>query len=229
MASVLVTFAVREESGPFQRRIGSRPDLKLLLTGIGRRNAERTVRRALADGFPELLLTCGFAGALHPELTVGTVIFSEEQDPPAGTDPVGRGSLAPPALAAALLALGARPAKIHCAGRVAVTAEEKRELRRRTGADAVEMESGIICALCRERGIRSATVRVISDSAEEDLPLDFNRLLDAGQNLSYGKLALALVKAPQKASALLRLQRQTRAAAEKLAAVLLGVIPPGRT
>jgi len=30
------------------------------------------------------------------------------------------------------------------------------------------------------------------------LPLDFNRLMDAGQNLRYGKLALALAKSPGK-------------------------------
>ena len=207
--SLLLTFAVKEESGPFQKLAGSRPDLRLLLTGIGQRNAERTIRQALAGPLPKLVLTCGFAGGLNPELAAGAVIFSADEDS---------------ALSPALLAAGARPARFHCADRVAVTAEEKRALRQSTGADAVEMESRVIRAHCRERGIPGATVRVISDAADENLPLDFNRLLDAQQNLSYGKLALTLAKTPGKMPALLKLQRQTQAAAETLAGVLTRVL-----
>jgi hypothetical protein len=63
-------------------------------------------------------------------------------------------------------------------------------------------------------------VRVILDTAEEDLPLDFNQLMNARQQMDYGKLALALARSPGKLGALLRLQKQSRAAAEALAAVL---------
>jgi hypothetical protein len=63
-------------------------------------------------------------------------------------------------------------------------------------------------------------VRVILDTANEDLPLDFNQLMTADQKMSYGKLALALAKSPGKVGALLRLRQQTEAAAGKLAEVL---------
>ena len=67
-------------------------------------------------------------------------------------------------------------------------------------------------------------MRVISDTANEDLPLDFNRLMDADQNMRYGKLTAALLKSPGKIGALLKLQKQTQAAAEQLAQVLAKVL-----
>ncbi len=82
------------------------------------------------------------------------------------------------------------------------------------------MESAAIHAVCAERGIPCATVRVISDTANEDLPLNFNTLAKPDKSLDYGKLFLAIAKSPGKIRALMKLQKQTRFAAERLAEVL---------
>lgn len=206
---VLACFAVTEEAGAFRRLVGDRRDVKVILVGIGKRNAERAIRAALAEERPALVLTCGFAGGLRPDLATGTVVFAAD----------GETKLEP-----ALLAAGAKPARFLCADRVAATAAEKAALRKSTGADAVEMESGVICAVCREQKIPCATVRVILDTAQEDLPLDFNHLMTADQKLSYGKLAVALAKAPGRIGALLKLQQQSKTAGEKLGNVLAAVL-----
>ena len=253
MASLLITFAVKEESRPLYNLIGERSELQILLTGIGQRNAGKAFGKALAEQSPKLVLTCGFAGGLNPELAAGSVVFSVDENltspmnpPPTppregirisdarGQFPSWEGSgvgsevqkfaIQPDRLASVLLAAGARPARFQRVERVVATATEKRALRQQTGADAVEMESGVIRATCGRRNIASATVRVICDAANQDLPLDFNFLMDAEQELSYAKLALALARSPRKICALLELQKQTQAAAERLAEVLAKVL-----
>ena len=208
---MLVCFAVKEEAEAFQRLARQRENVKVLLVGMGKRNAERAIRAALAEERPALVLTCGFAGGLSPEWTTGTVLF--ETDPQTGVEP-------------ALLAAGAKPGRFHCAERVATTAEEKRALRTSTSADAVEMESQVIRAVCRGQKTPSATVRVILDTAEEDLPLDFNQLMTADQKLSFAKLTVALAKSPAKVGALLKLRRQSQVAAAKLGQVLARITAP---
>jgi len=208
-AKTLICFALEEEAAALPQIIWNWR-ATVLITGIGRQNAEKVVRGFLALNSPERVFTCGFAGGLNPELANGAVVFATDDAQ----------------LREKLLGAGARPAKFFCSTRIATLAAEKLELRRATGADAVEMESEAIHAVCRERGIPCATVRAISDTANEDLPLDFNRLSNPDLSLNYGKLALAVAKSPRRIPALLRLQRNSRFAAERLAAVLAKVIWP---
>lgn len=205
---ILVCFALKEEAGAFGKQVAGRNDVFVLLTGIGRTNAERTVRGFLERSPGALVLTCGFAGGLNPELKIGDVIFLTVD----------------PTLDASLDRAGAKPAGFFCSSRMVTTAREKAELRQITGADAVEMESEAIHALCRERGLPCATVRVISDTADEDLPLDFNQVAKSDLSLDYRKLALAIAKSPGTIPALLRLQRNCRFAAQRLADTLVQVI-----
>lgn len=202
---ILVCFAVKEEAGAFKRMAGARANVLTLLTGMGKANAGRAIRGALESRKPGLVLSCGFAGGLRPDLATGTVVFAADGQ----TE-----------LESALVNAGAQRAKIHCSERVASTVGAKRALRDTTSADAVEMESQIICGICQEQKIPCAIVRVILDTADEDLPLDFNALMTVDQRMDYGKLALALIKSPGKIGELLRLQKQSRLAAQRLGEVL---------
>ena len=99
--STLICFALKEEAAPFQKVTAAQAAL-ILITGIGRQNAEKSVREFLAGGAsvppsrsqdqarlartlasPDLVLTCGFAGGLNPDLKIGDVVF-EVQSPKSG-------------------------------------------------------------------------------------------------------------------------------------------------
>jgi len=250
---LLICFALKEEAAPFRKITMGKPGISILITGIGRRNAENSVRDFLSASSTELVLTCGFAGGLNPALKLGDVVFEVANAPlapslsPPGVERVsGRtgegfngdvgkriaGNKSEPTdvgcynLRDKLLAAGAKPAKFFCADHITTTVAEKKKLRDETRADAVEMESAAIHAVCTERGIPCATVRVISDTANEDLPLDFNTLAKPDKSLDYGKLLLAIAKSPRKVGALMKLQKQTRFAAERLAEVLAKIVFP---
>ncbi|MDW8310585.1 MAG: hypothetical protein RMK20_14515, partial [Verrucomicrobiales bacterium] len=60
--------------------------------------------------------------------------------------------------------------------------------------------------------------------ADEDLPLDFNAFLTAGGRVNYVRLALVLARSPGRIRAVLRFQRRVKAAADRLAEVLLKVL-----
>jgi adenosylhomocysteine nucleosidase len=211
---ILICFALKEEAAPFRKMaIGkAQTDTSILLTGIGRQNAEKSLREFLSKNSPELVFTCGFAGGLNPDLKLGEVVFE-----------IGNRKSE---IGNQLIAAGAKSSKIFCADRIATTIVEKKKLRDETGADAVEMESAAIQEICAERGIPCATVRVISDTAGEDLPLDFNALAKPDKNLDFGKLFFAVAKSPGKIPALMKLQKQTNFAAQKLANVLEKIIFP---
>lgn len=201
----LVCFAVRAEASHFHPVPAER--CRIVISGMGRRNAAAAIAEALASYSPRLVLTCGFAGGLNPALQRGDVLFD------AGGD-----------LARHLVELGAHAGTFQCADQIAIRAADKQQLRRGFQADAVEMESGIIRALCRERGIAAATVRVISDDAATDLPLDFNRLSKPDGNISYARLAAALVRSPGAIPRLMQFQRDLDLCSRRLASVLEGLL-----
>jgi adenosylhomocysteine nucleosidase len=200
----LVCFALEQEAAPFRIMAMKIPDVAILITGMGPKNADAAVRRFLAKHLPKVVLSCGFAGGLDPALKSGDVVFMTGY----------------PALEERLVTVDAILADFVSLPRIATTAAEKKQLRAETGAAVVEMESGAILAVCRESRIPCAMVRVISDTADEDLPLDFNKLVNAETKLNYAKLVWAIIKVPRKIGALIELHRKTSTAAHKLAEAL---------
>src|SRR5262245_47657284 len=90
---ILITFAVAQEMHPFKRYADSLPACKLLVTGMGRRNAEATLSRTLADLTPSVVISSGFAGGLDPDLAVGQVVFDADEESGLSTSLEGTGAV----------------------------------------------------------------------------------------------------------------------------------------
>jgi adenosylhomocysteine nucleosidase len=128
-----------------------------------------------------------------------------------------------PSLAVADIFIPASAGELVTTDRVITTAGEKRDLRASTGARAVDMEAATVADCARRAGLPFHCVRVVSDAAGEDLPLDLNRTRGSSGRFSTSKiLAAALRKPITRVPALIALARNSAKASETLGAYLAG-------
>jgi adenosylhomocysteine nucleosidase len=196
----LVCFAVKEEAQYFKPN----SETEVLITGMGSENARVALSKYFESKSPACVITAGFAGGLDPTLQLGAVVFNSQDT----------------SMSKVLQNQGARGCNFLFTESVAVTAAQKKLLRLRSGADAVEMESATIAEVCREANIQCSIVRVISDTSQEDLPLDFNRIMTSNKRISIVKLSLHIITSPAKIPKLIQFRNKTIFAAKQLGAAL---------
>lgn len=198
-SGILKRFGPAERIGwsgaKFARQVSKDGDRWLLVAnGPG----PRCVREALGKRM-ELsgIINTGFCGALDPSLRVGDIVVWG--DVPCATR-AARG-------------------EISSSDRVVVTAEEKRRLREKTGAIAAEMEAGAVREIAAEWGVPFYCVRAVSDTAGEDMPLDFNLYRNSAGRFSLPRITVAAISRPfTRIPALRRLEANCNAASESLGA-----------
>ena len=108
---------------------------------------------------------------------------------------------------------------------------EKRRLADRHNADAVDMESAAVAAVCAEKGVPFLAVRAVSDDVDTALSPELVKLLSGG-NVSLWRAMRALLGRPSLLGEFRRLARDTKIAANNLADALAEIVadaqPPPR-
>jgi adenosylhomocysteine nucleosidase len=228
---ILVTFAVEAEFAPWRRarqfvkrtngsmeyfvaRIGD-ANVNVVLTGVGGKSAWLETTRIVWGGDIDICVSSGLAGALRAEYQLGDILAAKEVQAVSWKRIVASDTR--------LIQLaeehGARAVgSFYSADRVIGSASEKRELGR--VADAVEMESGEVLYEASVFGAKVIAIRGISDAVDEDLPLDFNRVMTQAGEVSIPKVLGEVVRHPTSVPALVRFGKQSRTAAEKLGVFL---------
>lgn len=174
---ILVTFAVPQESREFLAQLSHAGSLGpatvgnlgveevgVLHTGMGAKSAGEAVRKAIAELQPASVIAAGFAGGLLAELEDGQVIAAEN---------LSTASLLqrlPPEV---------RRVRLTSVVHALDTPEDKARVRGETGADAVDLESMAIAEACAETHTPVLVLRIISDAADEPLPLPADVAYDA--------------------------------------------------
>jgi adenosylhomocysteine nucleosidase len=146
------------------------------------------------------VISFGLCGALDPSLKVGDVVVGDSvADPDDGF----------PADAAWAQRIvqgvpGARLGTFARAEQVVGSPEEKAELRRRTGAAAVDLESYVVARLARWFGVPFAILRAVSDTADRALPHAARVGLGADGRPAIGPVLASLKSNPWQIRSLIR-------------------------
>jgi adenosylhomocysteine nucleosidase len=161
--------------------VGSHGPQKIVLaqTGIGPNQALQAARVTLSSFPVKVILSVGFACALHQDMKIGDLVVGEsasflDQDRPVSYPADGRLLLwasevsvkaSPPGPERATVFKG----PLLTVRRIVEHAVEKRTLASTTGAIALDMESAAIADAAADARIAYLPVRVISDLLDDDL------------------------------------------------------------
>jgi adenosylhomocysteine nucleosidase len=235
---ILVTFALENEFAPWHAMREFRPgkwgeanvyraavgfaEVGVVLTGAGPKQAHLEAAKVLGSELESinLCISSGLAGALKPEYQVGQVLAARSVRTEAElTDPNSN----PVEGSAPLLSFAAECGatvvdRFYSAVRVVGRSEEKRRLGEHS--DAVEMESFEVLLESAAYGIPAVAIRAISDTVDDDLPLDMNRIFTDEGQVSIPRVLGQVALHPTSVPDLVRLGQNSKAAAESLARFL---------
>ncbi|HZT71698.1 MAG TPA: hypothetical protein VFC10_18355 [Terriglobia bacterium] len=230
---VLVTFAVDWEFKPWLRLRAFKPDpesrrvfrtkhgeadVKVLMTGMGPPNALRAVRESL-DEVPDVCIVSGLAGSLKRSHRNCEILAARAVRSETGTEIIKSDET----LMNMAMECGAKAVpQFISAEQVVRNTGEKSRLG--LFADAVDMESFVTMRELGRLGTPCVAIRSVADSAEMDIPYDFDRALDGSGRIQIGRILGQVVRNPWHAWTLTRFGAQSIRAARSLAQFLDGYL-----
>jgi adenosylhomocysteine nucleosidase len=158
--------------------------------------AEAAAERLVAQG-ATALLSFGLAGGLDPHLRPGSIVV------PVAVLERNRRRFTDEALSRAL---GGTTANLLLAtDAVVANADAKRRLSARTGASAVDLESGAVARVAQRHGLPFAVLRAVCDPVQRGLPPVALAALDTGGGIRLVRVLRSVAARPWQIPALLRL------------------------
>ena len=211
---ILVTFAVDAEFAPWRKRNdfrivrrefpgkdsslklyraeGEGVDVDVLLTGIGWSvGAAASMLDELENRRPDVLVSSGLAGALKPEYRIGDVLVAARVLRSDTMQSLGTSG----ALVTAAVKSGATSVKSFVTNGGIIGEARSKQVMSSVG-DAVEMESFHVLSSVNAARIPCVAIRAISDTVEQDMPLDFSKVIDRAGYVRWTRMARELGRHP---------------------------------
>jgi adenosylhomocysteine nucleosidase len=201
------------------RHMTAGAQLVAVQAGVGRTRAAEGARLLVRRFSPQILVSCGFAGGLAPQLARGTLVIATalvSENSSLALAAVDR------VLSTRLLAVAEAEGIPVQRGAIVTTphlvadAASKSALRARSGACAVDMETAGIVEVARQADLPWVAVRAIIDGAEDSLPLACLAALRDDGYVAVGPLLRMIYHSPQLLWYCLRLARDTATARRHL-------------
>ena len=196
--------------------------IAVAISGAGQERARRATEALIAGHRPKWLISAGFAGGLQPHLARSDIVLANsvvgeqgqrlsiELGLPTSDERASR---------------GVHVGRLLTVDRIIRKVDEKRSLGASHGAIAVDMESLAVAQVCQCEKQRFLAIRVITDTVNDELPRDVERLLNRPTMVrKLGAATGSIVRRPSAAKDLWKLRESAITAADRLAKFLVGVI-----
>lgn len=201
-----------------------RNDVLIVTGGIGLRRTRETLARFSTTPL-SALVSVGCAGALMPGLSTGHLVLAAKihLQPTKDTERLEQYSVDPSLFArmrtaAARVHVPQAEGALFTSPQILFTPEEKARQGQKTGAIAVEMESGVHAAFAEERGLPFLVLRVILDGVDLTIPAVAGLTTPEGE-VRYVKAVTYLATHPHQLPALLAIKRARETVAQTIARI----------
>jgi adenosylhomocysteine nucleosidase len=235
-----LVFALEVESGGWEDLLGevrtTRGDRLLVrqgawqgrrvavaISGVGQAAAARATEALIQGHRPRWVIAAGFSAALRGELARHEILVAESL-----VDPSGRQIEVDLARAPVVWSQlpRARIGRLLSGEPVAGQPREKRALGERYAAWAMDTASCAVAEVCRRQPLPFLAVRAVSNTLDEVLPADIQRLARSeSAPRRWGAVLAAALDRPGSVQEMLQLRQNTLAASDRLAKFLAALIP----
>lgn len=190
--------------------------------GVGGAAAARAAEAMLDVHRPEWVISAGFCGGLNASLRRGDILLADMLLNSVGEQLAIDMRIDPKELAGRP---GLHVGRLLTADRIVRSPSQKLELGRQYQALAVDMETFAVAEVCRRRRARLLSVRIVSDTVEDELPADLEVLArQRTRPARLGAAAAALWNRPGSVWDMLQLKELALVASDRLARFLTGMI-----
>jgi len=204
--------ALKPEARVFRRASGllcSEHEYTVTIGGAGRENAARTANQLIRNGY-ELLISWGVAGALVEHLGAGDLLIGSHAMTGTGELLKFDQQFERRVLSILEPSMTVHTGTVVTVADAATSARSKAHLRRRFGADAVDMESTAIAYVARSAGVGYLCARSIVDAADFNVPQAAIKGLDKSGQLRPLKSLQSLAENPRQFPEMITLARNFR-------------------
>lgn len=182
----------------------------MIFTGMGRTRARTAAEHLIFGHRPYWVVHPGFGGGLDPALKHADVVLPTEVVNPEGL-------VVPIPIRPELLPGGITTGRLATVDQIVRKSTEKQALRTATGAIVVDMESHAVASLCQSLNLRWVGLRVITDTATDELPPEILTITGPTGAFRLGATLGALWNRPAAVKDLLKLREHAQDASDKIA------------
>ena len=193
-------------------------DIILIYSGAGAENARKAAELAVSKGATKLM-SWGCAAALSPDLKMGDLVLADSLLNSDGVEMPVNATWHQHAKMVLGLEVAAYKGALFNSNTVVSTAGAKQEIFTKTGAIALDMESGAIAQVAQHYALPFLAIRTIADPSSMDLPNAVLKALNENGEIEITKIIASLVFNPKEIPHLIQLGQYFQLAKKTLSTV----------